>query len=313
MHGIAGTTLPEKPADITETGIEPLQSMMEAKSYNYTIKDFNLGDKDAENDRFSILNLKSTMLIREGFITIGGEASSGKTSFVCDIALDIMKRNEGTAFLFYSLDDSVPMSAKRIISIYHNKNMFGDNSIDETYYIDQHKDTFSRIYIRERINIEDISREAEGVREQTGCNRLIIAIDYLQNIPSGPGVDRRQGFNDALAGLKNIQKELEASGGCILFCLSQLTRISSKDSRGEKKIITYSYRETSEIENQSDVCINICPDASGKQNRKLKVLKNKLGQRGFTYHSEITASFNFTKLKFKEDENQQGGKKGLSI
>ncbi len=73
----------------------------------------------------------------------------------------------------------------------------------------------------------------------------------------------------------------------------------------------YRYRETSEIENQSDVCIDIELPRIGNgkdkksdretDNRIIRVKKNKMGKRGMTFHTTISRAFNFKKLDFEQD------------
>jgi len=270
--------------------------------YNFTVNPYPLGDV------YEILNWDEYCLIRDGFITIGGEASTGKTSFINDLAIDLLKHNTDTCYMFYTLDDSIHVSGKRIIGQINKENLFREQ-IDNHLKMTPHKDILKRIVLRDKINIIHLEREAEAAKKKTGCKKIIIGIDYLQAIPapSEYSGDRRQLFNDILKALKEKQIAIQEAGGCILFCLSQMNRDSKSDG--------YRYRETSEIENQSDVCIDIelprTTQGSGKDkrtvpdretdNRIIRVQKNKMGKRGMTFHTTISRAFNFDKLDFEQD------------
>ena len=275
---------------------------MDEEEYNFTVNPYPLGDV------YEILNRDEYWLIRDGFITIGGEAAAGKTSFLNDLAIDLLKHNTDTCYIFYTLDDSIHISGKRIISQLNKKNLFMggyDNHIHKT----PHNEILKRIILREKINIIHLEREAEAAKKKTGCKKIIIGIDYLQAIPAPADYsgDRRQLFNDNLKALKEKQIAIQEAGGCILFCLSQMNRDSKSDG--------YRYRETSEIENQSDVCIDIelprTTQATGKDKRTvpdretdkriIRVQKNKMGKRGMTFHTTISRAFNFDKLTFEGD------------
>ena len=274
---------------------------------SYTIKPYAVGDT------FNGLNDPDYSLIRDALITIGAEANAGKSSFLTALSLDILKHNKDTAFLFYSLDDSAYISGKRILSQITGKNQFKSSSFNLAALSEQEeqdiKNILGRIVIKERLNMNTLELEAEKVKEICGCNKIIIGIDYLQIIPTPPDMIRREYYNDIVKGLKEIQKHLEHDG-CILFLLSQFNR--------DTESTTYRYRETSEIENQSDVCLDIAgklkkitdPDTKQKKiipdmnnnMRWIKVSKNKLGKKGRRWKTEINAAFNFTTLTVQRDD-----------
>jgi hypothetical protein len=249
---------------------------------NYTIKPYAVGDTWAE------LNAADYSLIRDGLITIGAEANTGKSSILTALSLDIIRHNQNTALLFYSLDDSVYLSSKRILSQLTRENQFYAAFNPATLTTDEKK-LLGRIVLRDRLNINTLEREAVKVKDLCGCTKIIIGIDYLQIIPNTGNTIQREFLNVTVKDLKEIQKNLEADG-CILFLLSQLNR--------DTKALGYRYRETSEIENQSDVCLDIEGDSKDKESlvRKIIVTKNKLGRKGRTLHTEIGADFNFIPL-----------------
>ena len=277
------------------------------KIVNYTIKTYVV------SNTFKALNDPDYSLIRDAFITIGAEANAGKSSILTALALDILRHNSDTAFLFYSLDDSIYLSGKRILSQITNVNQFKSSSFKLTMLSEQEevKHLLNRIIIKERLNIDTLEREAMRVKEICNCKKIIIGIDYLQIIPTPQDMIRREYYNDIVKALKEIHKRLEAEG-CILFLISQFNR--------DTESTTHRYRETSEIENQSDVCLDISgkmkkikdPD-TGKtriipdmndNTRRIKVSKNKLGKKGRQWTTEINAAFNFTALTVRDEEEE---------
>lgn len=274
---------------------------------SYMIKPYAVGDT------FKELNAPDYNLIRDGFITIGAEANAGKSSILTALSLDLLKHNRDTAFLFYSLDDSIYLSGKRILSQITGEDQFKSSSFNLAMLSEQEekdiKHLLNRIVIKERLNMNTIELEAMKVKEICGADKIIIGIDYLQIIPTPPDMIRREYYNDIVKALKEIQKRLEPDG-CIIFLLSQFNR--------DTESTTYRYRETSEIENQSDVCLDISgklkkikdPD-TGKNKiipdmddntRRVKVSKNKLGKKGRKWKTEINAAFTFTPLVIQRDD-----------
>ena len=288
----------KKMSEINSAYFDNTIKTMDEEDFNYIVNPYPI------SNIFKILNKEEYCLIRDGFITIGGEASAGKTSFLTDISIDLLRNNKDTAFLFYSLDDGSHISGKRILSQINQKNLF-HTSIEDKSHKSPHLNLLNKIVIRESININLLIKEADAVKKKTGCSKLIIGIDYLQAIPSEDSGDRRIFLNNYFMALKEKQKSLEKAGGCIMFCLSQMNR--DENSGG------YRYRDTSEIENKSDVCMDIeLPKIEKKVNgirktigdkesneRVIRVMKNKMGKRGMTFKGEISTAFNYSKLEYE--------------
>lgn len=247
------------------------------------------------SSKFSALNAKELNLIRDGLITIGGEASAGKTSFLTELAFDILKNNESTCFIFFSFDDSAKTTVNRILTQQYNHNFFqGALSEDElTHKLSDSAHPahpFKRCCIIPGEILDGATCEGiiESVKTKTNCNRVIIAIDYLQ-IMRVDGGERREALNRLLLSLKEMQKKLadcEPDAGCILFVLSQFSRGSDAN--------TFRYRETSEIENVSDVCLDLTTDSTGAIS--INVAKNKIGKRNVKFKTSIDALFRFEEL-----------------
>ena len=286
-------TTARKLAELNTAYFDNTIKTMDEGDFTFTIKPYTLGNV------YKILNMEDYCLIRDGFITIGGEASSGKTSFLTDLAIDLLSNDKDTAFLFYTLDDCIHISGMRIFSQLNNQNLF-KGGYDARRHRDTHGKILKRIVLRDRINIDTLDREAVAVKKKTGCKKIIIGVDYLQAIPGDGNTDRRIQYNDNLKALKMKQVALNDAGGCILFCLSQLNRDSTSGA--------YRYRETSEIENQSDVCIDVeLPNIITKEkksipdretdSRFIRVTKNKMGRRGMVFKTTIERTFKFITLE----------------
>ncbi|WP_047115138.1 DnaB-like helicase C-terminal domain-containing protein, partial [Brachyspira hyodysenteriae] len=106
--------------------------------------------------------------------------------------------------------------------------------------------------------------------------RLIVVIDYLQIIDHD-STTLREGLNKICSYLKDIQKQLN----CMMILLSQFNR-----SRETNINTLIRYRETSEIENISDLCINLeSVSNQADYNTKLYIVKNKAGEKNKVYTS----------------------------
>jgi hypothetical protein len=260
----------------------------------YTVKPHSLGAI------FSPMNEKDYSLIRDGLITIGAEANGGKSSLLTALALDLMERDQEKAFLFYTLDDSIFLSGKRILSQLSEKNQFHERTSPEKF---EGKKVLSRIILREALSItvhsNQILDEARRVKKLTRCSQIIVGVDYLQILPNGTDVLQREFYNMAVKSIKEAQKTLEAEGGCILFLLSQLNRDTNSG--------TFRYRETSEIENQSDVCLDLQQPEKEDSARLITVSKNKLGLKGRTWKTRIGGDFNFSPLLIAPPEKKGNG------
>lgn len=236
---------------------------------------------------FSDMNDSFFRILADGMIVLGGEASAGKTSFMTALAVDLLNNNPSMCALIYSLDDGGLMTKKRIVSQLVGKNVMWESTLSESFISDHDKAVLGRVFVRDSIRLYDIGREAEKVKRLTGCKAVYIGIDYLQIVPvPGDRAGRREGYNDAVKVLKELQKGL-AADGCILMLLSQLNRAKKDDPEYESM---NRFRETSEVENQADVALLMTPvDAKDEdsQERLIIVLKNKKGARGRKWKTEL--------------------------
>lgn len=236
------------------------------------------------------LNHADYRVLSDGVIVLGAEASGGKTTFMTDLARDLLEHNEHLCALIYSLDDPVITAEQRTVSQLLGRKLIKTHTVPASEITDRHRAVMDRIVVKGTANLYSIEKEAHRLKKQTNCTAVFIALDYLQIMyTSMKSVARREELNAIVKELKELQKRLATEGGCILLVLSQLNRIS-KDSEAEDIESMNRFRETSEVENQADVALmlsQVDKKDSGDLRRKLTVLKNKKGARGRTWTTEI--------------------------
>lgn len=237
----------------------------------------------------------SLHFFRDAFITIGGNTSSGKTSLVTQMVRDLIIANDNAICLFYSLDDGVFFGMRKTVQqflAYHNEENNSNLEMPKytepihEKYIESFEAQTNRIFMRD--NFEDIETDIATVKLLSGLDNplLIIALDYLQIIPNDSGKENRNFYSEAIKYFKEIQQRETERGGCIFLMLSQLNRSGSNSGNAGLN----SYRESSEIENLSDIAINIeytSKDDSSNTSRELNIVKNKIGLKK-SYTAEVT-------------------------
>lgn len=254
---------------------------------------------------FQALNHPDYRVLSDGFIAVGAEANTGKTTLMTALAIDLLSNNPDMCALVYSLDDGGNMTKKRIVSQLLGRNMLQSHTVPSTEITKEHEMILERIYVKDTIRLQNIEAEAQRIKKDTGCPVIYIGIDYLQIIPVSESRGSREGFNEVVKRLKEIQKRL-ATQGCILLLLSQLNRATSGDS-------PYSmsrYRETSEIENQADVgllmfMMNSDPNIEDDRERKVWIVKNKKGMRGRWWNTRLVRGHRFSEWKCYDPNDDQ--------
>jgi len=308
-----GLNIFQSPEDIPKNFYENIiKKINEIQDSWKETETFVMFDKDDTNDdkiiqlynadtRFALLQERGTDLLRDGLFIIGGESSSGKSSFVTDLALSILSCDNGCCLISFGLDDNKFITRRRIYSQMLNRNTFKNSPTKEEK--ERVKNITSRVLCLEKITIGKISKAVEFVKRETGCSRVLIAIDYFQIFPQLSIIDRRLFLNDTLIMIKDIQKKYQDEGGCILFLLSQLGR--NKDGQ-------YNYRETSEIENVGDVALDLTPIKGTERDIQIEVKKNKIGRRRMKWQTTIYEDFTFSMIVKKittadaEDNSRRG-------
>lgn len=284
-----------KEFSILEENINIDENILNNNSIEYLINLItNIKPYNLENTSFA--ELKN--FIRDSLITIGAESSVGKTSFASQLSLEILENNPDTILAFYSLDDSKMFLIKKmILQLLYNKKK-NHNNDDFEKLTNKYKNNLKLLYsgriaIFEQLNIYKLYVQLFKLKNYAINKlnikepRIIVVIDYLQIIDHDSST-LREGLNKICSYLKDIQKQLN----CMMILLSQFNR--SKETNINTLI---RYRETSEIENISDLCINLESIQNQESyNTKLYIVKNKAGEKNKVF-SSFRDIYNFSKFK----------------
>lgn len=287
---------------IKENNDDSILSMADEldKILNYKVESYKL-------NRFECFSHNEIKACRKGLITIGGLTNTGKTSLVTALGIDILKNNMSTGLLYFSLDDCKYLTGNRIISQLVNENTFNNKNMDASNISKMDIDILKRIVMIDNIgtfDIEEITCYCELVKQKTQCSDLIIVFDYLQIIRNDSGSPIRDFINTIVTEIKKFQK----ATNYLVIIISQLARNSKSEYE-------HTFRETSEIENQSDVCI-IISDARNDDKvdimlngqihsaeKTIFITKNKLGRK-IQFKFMINTNFNWKQIQTgADDEN----------
>jgi len=258
----------------------------------------------------AVLNDTRYNAIRDGLIVLGGEAGMGKTSFMTQIIIELLRHHTDMAGLIITLDDSFKRLDRRIVSQVHKKNLLL-GEIDERLFDDS---VISRISTWDSMLVSQLKGWAGAVKRKHNAQKIVIGIDYLHIIREERSQPtQREYFNDVVSQLKDIQKAL--SPGCVMLLLSQFNR--------QVESMTRRYRETSEIENVAEVCIDITgkyvreiipgleadkkkryKPAYSDPTRYIEITKNKAGDKATWKALFNTATLLFERLENTEDREQ---------
>ncbi len=290
------------------------------KYQNYYIKAYPI----AKSSVFEKFEEDKLNFFRDSFTTIGGNSSSGKTSLVTQLVRDLLIANDNAICLFYSLDDGDYMGMRKVIQ--HVLNYYEpqlklpsyNEAIHPNYITNLENNKNNIESVLKRIvmldNFKDIEADIEIVKSKmmniSENPLLIIALDYLHILPNDEGKDARTFFNETMKYLKEIQQQEAKNGGCIFFMLSQLNRNSS--TMGNAGI--NSFRESSEIENLSDIAITIDYIKTENDNgetltdRNIRIVKNKIGIKK-SYTVKVDSGI-ITKIEnYKSKSGKNGAQK----
>nr|WCH56402.1 replication helicase subunit [Hypnea sp.] len=191
-------------------------------------------------------------------IIIAGRPSTGKTSFIANIAYNILKQYNIQICIF-SLEMTRKQILQKIISIGSQVPLYtilqGDISIDEWNAIVNicHKIVTSNIYINDipNLSIQDITNISYKVHQEIN-KRIIVFIDYLQLITNQDLV-----FNNRNEELSYITRNLKVTAQSLnipILVLSQLNR--RIETRINKQPLLSDLKESGCISYKSFMSIN---------------------------------------------------------
>lgn len=245
-------------------------------------------NKELEYIKFDYHNMLNDILYK-GFIVVGGEASSGKTSFISDLILDnintLGSKANNTYLLLFTLDDSETKIYNKLNKQAHVRlTNVAKKWIQTNIYIERYLSYDTMYLVRQKV--QEIKSRGDDV---------IVFIDYLQlvKVPASK-FEKKQYIDNVVYELKALTIDFDIT----LYCISQLNR------SGEGK---YRYRESSEIENQAEICIDLDKNDNGMILVDFKKIKQ--GQTK-TFITNVASSFlNFNELQEYKPKKSQWGKK----
>jgi len=134
--------------------LEPMRTLFDdlAEIALHTVTPYPIGET------FKALNHDDYSLIRDGLITIGAEANTGKSSLLTALSLDLLEHNADMCFLFYSLDDGLYLSGKRILSQIRKMNLF-KTQYDPKLFSTVQQGLLKRIAIKESLKLDGVLQD----------------------------------------------------------------------------------------------------------------------------------------------------------
>jgi len=269
------------------TGIDPFEPLIK-----------HLGDKYARDtsrepgkllgydlNQFRTLAM-NTDGIQPGFYIVAADTNTGKTSFLCNLILDLLDSNEGLTGIYFSMDDSRDVILNRLLSINTgiplNKvqrpqpGLKQEEMLDGGYKYLTGLAKSDRLFIRDMSEIQDIhSMEIEIKRRMKG--NLFVVIDALYNLDIGIDVDiRRENIERA-----NRLKALSTIYQIPVICTGELVKSKERIEKNRAPTI-HDLMETGKFAYNTNLVLMLYPDkwedydTQDEPILKMKYEKNKL-------------------------------------
>ncbi|MDV3167905.1 MAG: replicative DNA helicase [Candidatus Phytoplasma stylosanthis] len=250
----------------------------------------------------------------EELIILAARPSMGKSSFMSELALNIVRKNKKKSVIIFSLEMSNEQLCTRMLSsqskIDHKKIQLGilnQREIDLLKAVSLRLQNYN-IFFNDSFsaNLLDIRSQCRKMKNQ---NKLdIVIIDYLQLIGKNNKNNyknfnnRQEEIAEISKGLKQMAKELKVP----VLALSQLSREVEK--REDKRPILSDLRDSGSIEQDADLVMFLYrPDYYDKNKKEISkmnyteliISKNRQGATGKTQFL-----FNLNDLSFQETEKE---------
>ena len=215
-------------------------------------------------------------VIRRGLIVIGGDAGAGKTSFSIDLSLE-MVRTKKAKFIFYTLDDEMKMTAKRICTMLEGIHYLGFPKVklEGRNLKATTRDILRDVYVKDTLKLNTIQSEIEAIKEEG--KEIVVVIDYLHLIKEGRASSETEQIKQTIDTLKDIQK----STGSIMILLSQVTKEDSKKTQQDSN----PFYGSNQVRVGADVCMVL---SSAGNDKSLKIVKDKEGATGREFTVRIS-------------------------
>ena len=207
---------------------------------------------------YTELNKMTTGFGKGDLIIIAARPAMGKTSFVLNIAQNLLKQNKGVAFFslempaeqlmlrLLSVETSIPLQKLRVGDLDDNQWSSLNSAVETMQHSKLHVDDHGSL------NINQLRSKLRKLKTKHPEIEIAI-IDYLQ-IMSTPGKDRQAEISEISRGLKMLARELEMP----IIALSQLNR--GVESRNDKRPMLSDIRESGAIEQDADIIMFVYRD-----------------------------------------------------
>lgn len=205
---------------------------------------------------YQVIDKMTNGLQKSDLIILAARPSVGKTAFAMNIIRNILKNNQGSRALFYSLEMNAEQLLTRWIGMESDvdisKLRTGALNYEEqeqvNYALDNLKQERFHVDVDDTagISISQLRSKARKLAAEKGLD--LIVIDYLQLITVSTRIESRQQEVSLISReLKAMAKELNVP----VVALSQLSR--GVESRVDKKPMMSDIRESGSIEQDADI------------------------------------------------------------
>lgn len=261
--------------------------------------------------------------LQSGLYLVGGQANTGKTAFIVNLFLDVIRSNDDAYGLYFSLDDSKRIILSRMVaSIAKRPINWVDRvgSLKEPEDIKRLKDAYKSILdlAENRFNLWDITdavaiSKIKGLIDKTlkdhPKKKLVLAIDGLHNLDTEQGVDslRMDNINRA-----NLIKQLVDTYGVPILSTVELRKPTRTKTKDEPTL--HDINETGKFAYNANVVFILSnPDESQLENEcidkpisiDLHYAKNKLSHIRSKREIQFTRAFSYMdENKDTEDDNE---------
>lgn len=203
----------------------------------------------------------------EGVIILGGMPSCGKTTLAKQIA-DTVAEREKVPVLFYTFEESAEQlrikSLARLSSVDSRtiqKGRTGDNAwarVEDAYKDYRYGPGLYLAIIEAGLTdtVEVIRAAALMAKRKAGADRVLLVLDYLQNIPAGKGApdNLREQIDWNLTKLRRLARDLKSP----VLVVSTLNRAAYGDPKRPPTMAAM--KESGGIEHKADVVIGLWRD-----------------------------------------------------
>ncbi len=229
--------------------------------------------------------------VQPGFYVIGAETSFGKTSFLCNLTLDLLDSNPDLTGLYFTLDDSRDVILNRLLSIRTGipinqvqklKGLHGSvrhkPMIEDGYNYLMGLADRGRLFIRDASEIEGVSGLEIEIKRRMN-KKLFVVVDALYNLDVDLEADqRRENIERA-----NTLKALSTTYDIPILCTGEL-RKRDRSQNQDKAPTIHDLMETGKFAYNANLVLLLYPqkmeDYDNEDIEKplfyMKYAKNKL-------------------------------------